>query len=167
MTNTKETSEEARSKNDPTVCNKLTDSDRTECFVTYATEKNDPNACFKMNGSDEDCVAEYAIRKRTMTTCDLLTDPVKKYACVAKFTGDSTGRSLETIIGDWKTNGLVSNCLKQCENEAFKCRAGCIEAEKTDKSDQSWFKKQKCLDDCNQVQWYTCEPPCNAQAESK
>ncbi len=176
------TAGQAISQNNPSLCNNLKEPyEKTRCFVEVANDKKDPNICLQSQGPQEDCLAEYAIHNRVMTPCDLLTDPVKKYTCVAKFTGDSTGRSLEIIIGDWKTKGLVSKCMDQCSAENVACRTGCINAEKTiivDCNDRGLSGqalidcypagsiKQNCFSDCDQKEWYDCEPPCKELANN-
>lgn len=167
--------QKALASKDPSLClkNLTQEKDKTECLVVYSTGIKDPKPCLA-GPVPEDCLTEYAIKNRQMTPCDLLTDPAKKYTCVAKFTGDSTGRSLEIIIADWKTNGRVSSCIKQCEATAVRCREGCIGTKSEEYkacggfADPGYdrcagdieYKYKNCMSDCDQKQWYECEPPC-------
>jgi len=171
-----EKASEAISKNDPTLCNSLEDtSDQTQCLLEYSNEKHSPNACL-VGKNPEDCVSQYAGEHRAVSVCDILTDPIKRYTCVAKVTGDSTGRSVELMIADWNTKGAATKCIDRCKSDGYDCRKGC-DSTNTQESEkckdhgyasEDWRicvveaqrKSDQCKDDCNYRQWNECEPPC-------
>jgi hypothetical protein len=145
--------QKAMAANNPGMCNNLTEQrDRSECFRVYADTKAEPSVCLMDAADSMECISRYAARHNTMTVCDLFKDAAKKYECVARFTGDQTGRALDTIIADWKTNGRMSMCIKQCSAERTRCVEKCARGD------------HPCINICDREYYDTCEPGCRDAA---
>jgi hypothetical protein len=169
-----DTTAEALEKNDPTICTKINDSiDQGECFVTYATSKNDPSACL-VGKKPEECVSSAAIKNQKITYCDVLKDPVQKYTCVVKVTGDQTGRTIEELLSSWKDKGRMNSCYLQCEKEFNHCNYNCRDTilmvdnceKMTDQEARSECSitrsnnYNQCTKNCENARWNDCVPPC-------
>ena len=162
--------------NNPSLCNQMDDSDqRIECMARVADLKSDPKVCVESNASDVDCVVRYAQRRgNNLSACDSFSDPVKKYTCVAKITGDSTGRSLDIIIGDFNTRGKVTACLNQCITDMNTCNGNCGETMVVKSGDcygLDYTKREQCNNDvlnekntclvkCREVASGPCDAKC-------
>ncbi|MFH1222288.1 MAG: hypothetical protein V1492_04335 [Candidatus Micrarchaeota archaeon] len=169
-----DTTREALEKNDPTICTKANDTIlQSECLVTYATSKNDPSACL-IGKNPEECVSSAAIKNQKISYCDVLKDPVQKYTCIVKVTGDKTGRSIEELISSWKDKGRMDSCFKQCEREWINCDRGCRDnillvdncknITDTNARSECNMKMSKeyyaCTAGCENARWNDCVPPC-------
>jgi hypothetical protein len=114
------------------------------------------------------------MRRNNISACDVLTDPVKKYTCVAKFTGDSTGRSLDIIIGDYNTRGKVTACIDKCIVDMNACKGECGQTMVVKTGDcfaLDYTKREKCTNDaidekyacvvkCGETEKDPCESKC-------
>jgi len=108
------------SKN-PALCKELKqESEVQSCYNKVADGLNDPEVCFQSDDRNG-CVSEFALSKRSIKYCDLTTDAVSKYACVASVTGDNTGRAIESIVADWRSKGAVSKCKELCQPDYDSC----------------------------------------------
>lgn len=115
----------ALEKNDITLCNSLKEqADVKECYYTFADGKNDPNYCLRAPDPTT-CVSEYAAKRQQMSPCDVLRDPGQKYTCLARVAGDQTGRSIEEIIADFRSQGASRKCQAQCSNTRSTCDRNC------------------------------------------
>jgi hypothetical protein len=114
----------ADSKN-PALCKELKEEgDIEQCYEIVADEMNDPEVC-SQSADKNGCLTEFASSKRSIKYCDMTTDAAAKYACVARVTGDNTGRALEFIIADWRSSGAVSKCKELCQPKYAACMEGC------------------------------------------
>ena len=113
--------DEAVDNDDPSVCRELDrESDVKECYSLVAEKTNDPEVC-KQSTDNDNCITSFAIVKGSIKYCDMSTDTVAKYSCVASVTGDQTGRALDEIILDWRSKGAISKCKGLCEQPYHNC----------------------------------------------
>lgn len=125
--------EEAVEKNNPALCRALEEEDDVKkCYVLVATDMDDPNVC--LNATDRnDCISRFSVEKGNIKYCDMASDEVAKYACVASVTGDQTGRAIEELIADWRSEGTITKCKEQCDKSDETCRKVHVEKEEVAK----------------------------------
>jgi len=172
---------EAVEKKDPSICNRLEEkSDKEGCFEGYAQELHDPakcNASINVNG----CITAYALRARSAGPCDLILDVAGKYACVVQVTGDKTGRSIDTILGEFRNKNVIESCVKgckataydscitPCENTREEGHRNCVDTD-PDNLGNCFYPvdtaANKCIEDCRWEQW-DCEDRCKEAAEGE
>ncbi len=127
--------DEAVLENNPALCKELETSDEVnECYGVVAENMKDPKVCFKAVDQN-DCVGRYSVSMGDVNYCDLSTDVTAKYACVARVTGDQTGRAVVEIIADWEAGGEKNQCLNKCESTETVCQQSCTNAEINAQSD--------------------------------
>lgn len=106
----------------PAVCNELESENKIDdCFGQVAEELNDPSLCTQARDPN-DCIARYSMSKSSIKYCDLCSDEAAKYTCIARVTGDQTGRALDAIIKDWRGSGTIEKCKEQCTSEYEFCK---------------------------------------------
>ncbi len=128
-------SDEAIQENNPALCKELeTSAEVNECYGIVAKEMNDPKVCFTAVDQN-DCVGRYSVSMGDVGYCGFSTDVAAKYACVARVTGDQTGRAVVDIIADWEAGGEKNQCLNRCESTEAVCQQSCANAEINDQSD--------------------------------
>lgn len=116
---------EALKTGDVSECNKLKEESQIkECYLTFADGSNDSSVCLKAP-SPTDCVADFASKKQKVSACDILTDYTQRYNCVARVTADSSGRSIEEMVANWRTNGASQKCLNKCWDTESSCKIDC------------------------------------------
>lgn len=164
---------EAVNQKDPSLCNKLEETVVKEnCVEEVAQGLHDPAACsFSTNANG--CLTAYAVKSRSTAPCDLITDAVGKYACIAGVTGDQTGRSIETLLAEWRNKNVLDLCLGRCRKTTYEsCRPLC------EKTKEEWhvycaehdpgnldcyipydLVAKNCLEDCDWAGW-DCENDC-------
>jgi hypothetical protein len=119
------TADDAVGAKDPSKCKTLKDKDDVrECYGIVAEKMDDPEVCSEAPDKN-DCIGYYASSKGSIKYCDMTSDEVAKYGCVARVTGDQTGRAIDQIISDWRGKGTIENCKKLCTGEEESCGNAC------------------------------------------
>jgi len=133
----KDKAKDAVDQNNSALCRTLEEEDDVKkCYALVAEEMNDPNVCLQSTDRN-DCITRFSVEKENIKYCEMSSDEIAKYACVASVTGDQTGRAIEDLIADWRSSGTIQKCKEQCEQSDENCRMGHVNTEN--------LAKEKCL----------------------
>lgn len=100
-----------------TLCKKLGESRRMECYSAIASLKNDVTLCDGAGSQKSYCYSNYATQNGDVTACDKITDINYKDNCYSQYGsrfGDATVCEMIKISGS-KDNCYMSVASSQCD----------------------------------------------------